>query len=177
MQILGIVALVLAALLAVFILVVAMRPAAFAIERSREIKASPATIFPLLNDFHAWAQWSPWEKMDPNLQRTFSGKEAGPGAVYDWTGNNKVGTGRMTITESKPNDLVSIRLEFIKPFAATNQAIFTLAPTATGTLVRWRMEGQHGFMGKAFSMLMSMEKMVGPDFERGLANLDAATHA
>jgi hypothetical protein len=127
----------------------------------------------MVNDFHHWDRWSPWEKFDPAMKKTFEGPPAGPGAIYSWVGNKKVGEGRMTILESKAAEFVTMKLEFIKPFAATHQAMFKLAPTAGGTHFTWSMEGNNNFMGKAFSLLMNMDKMVGKDFERGLGNLEA----
>jgi hypothetical protein len=169
--------------IAVVVLVVGLlvliltRPGHFRIERSAHVAAPPDVIFPLINDFHQWDQWSPWEKMDPNLKRTYEGPSSGPGAVYGWTGNNKVGEGRMTILESRPGQLVSIKLVFIRPFAATNHTTFTLAPSDGGTRVTWAMEGQNTFMGKAMSLFMNMDKMIGKSFEEGLANLNTAAQA
>ena len=159
-------------LLALFLIFVATRPAAFRVERSADIAAPAATIFPLLNDFHQWAAWSPWEKLDSQMTKTFGGPPAGTGATYAWVGNKKVGEGRMTITESKPTQFLSLKLEFLKPFTATNQTTFLLSPSATGTRVVWRMDGNRNFMMKAFGLMMNMDKLVGGDFERGLANLN-----
>jgi len=160
------------AVLAILGLVIATRPAHFRVERSALIHAPDAVIFPLIDDFHAWPLWSPWEKLDPGMKKTFSGAPKGRGAEYAWAGNDKAGAGRMTILESKPNELVSVRLEFLKPFAATNQAAFELVPTGAGTQVTWSMEGNNGFIAKAFCMVMDMDALVGKDFEEGLANLD-----
>jgi hypothetical protein len=154
---------------------VATRPAEFRLTRSRTMPAPPAAVYGYLNDFHKWPEWSPWEKVDPSMKRELSGAPAGPGAVYYWVGNDKVGEGRMTITDSRPAQSVTIRLEFLKPFAATNTTQFDLAPEGGGTRVTWTMSGRNNFISKAVCLFMSMEKMVGPDFERGLANLDAAT--
>jgi hypothetical protein len=115
---------------------------------------------------------SPWENLDPNMKRSFEGSQAGPGAIYAWNGNGKVGSGRSTIVESKPGQSVSLKLEMFKPFKCTNQVIFKLAPSAAGTRVSWIMEGKNGFMSKAFSLFMSMDKMCGTIFEKGLANLN-----
>jgi uncharacterized protein YndB with AHSA1/START domain len=156
---------------------IATRPNSFHVERSAEVGAPAGAVFPLINDFHEWAQWSPWEKMDPTMKKTFEGPSAGPGAVYAWSGNNKVGEGRMTILESKPAERVVIKLQFFKPFAATNQATFTLAPAAAGTRVTWSMDGRNTLMGKVFSLFMDMDKMIGKDFEKGLANLNTAAQA
>lgn len=164
------------ALLLVLLLIVGTRPDDFKIERSAEMKAPPAAVFSRINDFHNWKEWSPWEKLDPNMKRTYDG-EPGKGAVYTWTGNDQVGEGRMTILESKPDEFVSIKLEFIKPFAATNRAIFTLVPSGEGTKVTWAMDGKNNLVAKAFHMIMDMDQLVGKDFEAGLASLDKASQA
>ena len=165
-----------AAVIVVFVVVVATRPAAFHIERSTSMAAPPDVVFAQVNDFHAWSAWSPWEKLDPQLKRSYEGATSGVGAVYAWTGNDKVGEGRMTIEKSSPS-LVAIKLEFIKPFTATNAATFTLAPAPDGTKVTWAMDGNNGFMAKAASMFMDMDKMVGDDFERGLAAMKTVAEA
>jgi uncharacterized protein YndB with AHSA1/START domain len=159
------------AVIALFVVVVATRPASFHIERSIIIGAPPENAFAPVNDFHAWSAWSPYEKLDPQMQRTFEGAPSGAGAIYGWRGTDKVGEGRMTIEKSEKPSLVSIKLEFIKPFAATNAATFTFTPTADGTKATWAMDGHHSFLGKAFSLFMDMDKLVGGDFERGLAAL------
>jgi hypothetical protein len=160
-----------AAAIVLFIVVVASRPANFHIERSISIAAPPESAFAQVNDFHAWSAWSPWEKMDPQMKKTFDGPPSGVGAAYAWTGNDKVGEGKMTIEKSTAPALVGIKLQFIKPFAATNQTTFTFAPAAGGAKVTWAMDGENNFVGKAFSMFMDMDKMVGGDFERGLASM------
>jgi len=165
----GIGALVVLLVLAV---VIATRPAHFRVTRRAQIHAPSATVFPLIDDFHRWPQWSPWEKLDPHMKKTFSGPPAGTGAQYAWVGNDKAGEGRMTITESKPERLVSMKLEFLKPFASTSQASFVLTPRDQTTQVEWSMEGENGFVAKAFCLVMDMDKLVGKDFEEGLANLD-----
>jgi Polyketide cyclase / dehydrase and lipid transport len=170
----GTVVLVLIVALVVFI---ATRPESFRIERSGQISAPADVVFALINDFHQWGRWSPWEKLDPSMNKTFEGPSAGPGAIYAWTGNSKVGQGRMTLLESKAGEFVSIKLEFFKPFAATNQSTFRLAPSGGGTQVNWIMDGKNNFMGKAFSVFMNMDAMVGKDFEQGLANLNTAARA
>lgn len=169
--------LVFVAAIGTLLVVVAMRPDKFHIERSAQVKVPPATVFPLVNDFHGWTEWSPWDKLDPNLKRTYSREESGKGAVYAWAGNDEVGEGKMTILESKPDELVVIKLEFLKPFAATNRATFKLAAADGGTHVTWSMDGNNNFMGKAIQLIMDMDKIVGKDFETGLANLNAASQA
>jgi hypothetical protein len=156
---------------------ISTRPAAFSVQRSATIQAPADIPFAMVNDFHHWGTWSPWDKMDPHMTRTFTGADAGLDAMYEWSGNDKVGSGRMTIQESKPADQIRIRLEFLKPFETTNTTTFTFKPAAEGVTVTWRMEGQNGFMGKAFSLLMDMDSMVGKDFEAGLANLKTAAEA
>ena len=162
------------AILVVGIVFIASRPASFTVERSAEIAAPPEAVFALLNDFHQWGRWSPWEKLDPNMRRMFDGPPSGPGAGYSWAGNGDVGEGRMKIVEAKPGESVTIDLEFLKPFPAKNRTTFTLTPADGGTRVRWAMQGENGFVGKAMSLLMDMDRLVGKDFETGLANLAAA---
>src|SRR5579864_5349509 len=164
---------VIAVVVALLIVVIATRPADFSIARSTTISASPQAIFPQVNDLHSWEAWSPWAKIDPAMQMTFAGPAAGTGAVYTWVGNNKVGEGRMTIVESRPSELVRIKLEFIKPFAATNATEFTFQPQGNQTAVTWSMSGKRNFMSKAMSLVMSMEKMVGGQFETGLQQMKA----
>ena len=169
------IAIVVAVILVALVAYVATRPADFRIVRSRTVAASPEVVHAYVNDFHKWPQWSPWEKLDPAMKREHSGAPAGPGAAYHWSGNNDVGEGTMTITDSRPPQSVTIRLEFLKPFAATSTAQFDFAPSGSGTNVTWAMNGHNNFMAKAFSAFMDMDKMVGADFEKGLAALDTAT--
>ena len=171
------IALVLVLILVVLAGYVATRPADFRIVRSRTVAASPEVVHAYVNDFHKWPEWSPWEKLDPAMKRDLSGAPAGTGAVYRWSGNSDVGEGQMTITDSRPPQSVTIRLEFLKPFAATSTAQFDFAPSGSGTNVTWTMNGHNNFMAKAFSAVMDMDKMIGADFEKGLAGLDAATTA
>jgi hypothetical protein len=161
----------------VFILIVAMRPSGFRVTRSTVISALPPVIFAGVNDLHQWQSWSPWEKIDPALKRTYEGPPAGTGASYSWIGNNKVGEGRMTITESRPHDLVRFRLDFLKPFKGTNTAEFTFKPEGAQTVVTWSMSGKYNFIIKAVGLFMNCEKMVGGEFERGLANLKSVAEA
>jgi dipeptidyl aminopeptidase/acylaminoacyl peptidase len=156
---------------------ISTRPAAFSVERSVTIQAPADIAFAQVNDFHRWGAWSPWDKMDPHMTRAYTGADAGLDAVYEWSGNDKVGQGRMTIQESKPSELVRIRLEFLKPFETTNTTTFAFAPAGNGVTVTWRMEGKNGFMGKAFSLVMDMDKMVGKDFESGLASMKKVAEA
>jgi hypothetical protein len=163
-------------LIALALILVGTRPNAFRLERSALIAAPPAKIVPLIDDFHAWGQWSPWEKIDPSMTRTFEGPERGVGAVYGWSGNGKAGSGRMEILESGPSKVV-IKLDFLKPFEAHNTAIFVLEPQGDATRVVWSMEGPQPFVAKLMSLVFNMEKMVGPDFEKGLADLKRAAEA
>jgi uncharacterized protein YndB with AHSA1/START domain len=149
----------------------ATKPDTFRIERSASIKAAPEVIFAHLNDFRSWGSWSPWEKLDPALQRTYSGAAIGTGAMYAWKGNSDVGSGRMEIVESSPSSKISIKLDFIEPFEAHNTAEFTLKPEGDATTITWVMYGPNQFLGKVMSIFFDMDSMVGKDFETGLANL------
>jgi hypothetical protein len=124
-----------------------------------------------VNDFHNWEAWNPWGKTDPAMKQTYEGAPAGPGAIYTWVGNKEVGEGRMTITESRPSDLIRIKLEFFKPFAATNIAEFTFKPEGNQTVVTWNMTGQNNFKAKAIDLFMNMDKMIGGQFDKGLAEM------
>jgi hypothetical protein len=161
-------------LIVAFVVFIAMRPAVFRVERSGRISAPGDVVFSIINDLHQWHRWSPWEKLDPDMQKTFEGPQTGPGSSHSWKGNKKVGAGRNTILDSKSPEFVSMKLEMYAPFACTNQVMFRLAPADAGTNVTWSMEGRNNFMAKAFSLLMSMDKMIGKDFEQGLANLNTA---
>lgn len=161
----------LAAIVAVFVVVVAMRPAEFRVSRSATLPAPPAVVFAHVNDLHNWEAWSPWAKLDPQAKGTYDGPQEGEGASFAWSGNSEVGEGRMTITESRPHQLLRLRLEFVKPFKATNEAEFTFQPEGEQTLVTWSMSGRNNFMSKAVGLFMDCEKMVGGQFEQGLANL------
>lgn len=165
------IAIALVVIVALILALAATRPDTFSVERRISIAAPPAKVMPLLADFHSWQSWSPWERLDPNMQRTFSGPASGQGAVYEWTGNSDVGRGRMEITEYTPPSKVVIRLEFREPLAVTNMTTFALAPTATGTDVSWTMNGPMLFVSKIMSVFMSMDTLIGKDFERGLATL------
>ena len=164
-------------ILVVFVIIVATRPANFRVTRSTIISAPPAVVFAQVNDFHKWDAWSPWAKLDPAMKQTHEGAPAGVGAIYSWAGNKKVGEGRMTITESRTNELIGIKLEFLKPFAAVNTTEFTFTPVGNQTTVNWSMTGTNNFMAKAFCMFMNMDKMVGGDFEKGLADLKSVAEA
>lgn len=163
-----------AALILILVVVVSMQPAAFRIERSMTMAAPPAAAFALVNDFHEWRAWSPWENVDPNLQRTYEGPTAGVGASYSWKGNKQAGQGRMTITESRPSEFIQLRLDFLKPFKVTNTVEFAFAPEGSGSHVVWKMTGTKGFAFKLFGLLVNIDKMVGGDFEKGLTTMKGA---
>ena len=165
------IAIVVVVLIAGVLLFAATKPDTFRVERSASIKATPEKIFAILNDFKQWGAWSPWEKKDPAMKRNFGATTIGKGATYGWEGNKDVGTGSMTITESTPFSKLAINLDFLKPFEAHNVAEFTLTAQGDTTLVTWAMHGPANYMTKIIHVFMNMDKMVGPDFEAGLANL------
>lgn len=152
----------------------ATRPSVFQVQRTASIKAPPEKIFPLIEDFHRWSGWSPYEKLDPEMKRIYSGAASGKGAVYEWNGNNKVGQGRMEITDASPPNRVTIKLDFLRPFEGHNTAEFTLDGRGDSTIVTWAMYGPNRYIAKVMSLFMSLDRMVGRDFETGLANLKAA---
>ena len=157
----------------ILVIVIATRPSDFRYARSATIAAPPSAIFTHVNDFKKMDVWSPWLKFDPNVKITHEGPPSGVGAIESWDGNKNVGAGRMTITDSRPNELVRLKLEFFRPFAATNTAEFTFEPQSGGTTVTWAMMGKYNFMTKAMGLFMNMDKMIGGNFEKGLAELKA----
>lgn len=163
------IALVLAGVLVALLGYVAMQPSGFSIERSTTIAAKPEAAFAVVNDFRSWDDWSPWAKLDPAASAELSGAPSGAGARFRWAGNNKVGAGSMTIVESRPHDLIRIRLDFEKPMKATNEARFIFTPEAGGTRVSWRMTGENKFAGRLVCTFMNMDKHVGGQFAQGLA--------
>jgi uncharacterized protein YndB with AHSA1/START domain len=163
------------ALVAVLLVVIATRPAAFRIERSATIAAPPEVVYAHIDDFHRWDRWNPFEKGDTEMKKTYEGA-GGVGASYHYV-SPSAGEGRMTFTALQPHERVGIRAEFIKPFAATNQVEFTLRPAAGGVTVTWAMSGSNNFLGKAFSLFMNMDRMVGGQFEKGLADLKGLSEA
>lgn len=167
----------LAVIILIFVIVVASRPADFSYSRSATIAAPSASVFPHVNDLHKWQAWSPWAKKNPAAKNSFEGPPAGVGASMSWAGNNDVGEGTMTITESQPNESLEIKLEFRKPFAGTNLAEFTFKPEGNQTHVTWTMTGKNTFFFKAFSLFVDCDKMIGGDFEKGLANLKKIVEA
>jgi hypothetical protein len=174
---LKLIAIALVVIVVVFVIVVTMQAAEFRISRGIAMSASAPAAYAQVNELHNWEKWNPWEKMDPAMKMTFSGPPAGPGAAYAWVGNKDVGEGRLTIMESRPNELVKIKLEFLKPFAATNTAEFTFKPEGNQTAVTWSMYGEKKFVSKAAGLFMNMDKMVGDQFEKGLADMKTAAEA
>ncbi len=145
----------------------------FVVERRRTIAAPPETVYALIEDFHRWIDWSPWEGIDPNLDRAYTGTESGVGAIYEWGGNRKAGAGEMRITAADPPREIVIALTFHRPFKSSSTVRFTLTPTDAGTDVVWSMIGRKTLMTRVMGVFMNMDKMVGPDFEKGLAQLSA----
>lgn len=166
-----------AVLVVLFLGIVASRPATFRVERSATFAAPPAVAFGLVNDFSKWAGWSPWEKLDASMKKTLSGPASGAGAKYEWVGNDKVGQGEMTILEAKAPERIAIDLRFLKPWAAQNPTTFDFKPAGEGVAVTWVMTGKNDFMGKLFGLFMDIDKMVGGDFERGLAAMKTLAEA
>jgi hypothetical protein len=168
-------ALVAAVLVAGVLIYAATRPDTLHVERTAAIKAPAGTIYPLISDFHNWTAWSPYEKRDPALKRTYGGSPSGKGAVYEWEGNSEVGSGRMEITDTSVPGKVVIKLDFIKPFEGHNVAQFTMQPSGAATNVTWSMDGPTPYLGKVIGIFMNMDRMIGGDFEAGLANLKTLT--
>jgi uncharacterized protein YndB with AHSA1/START domain len=173
LKIAGIVAAIIVVVVAVVLIIAATKPNEFRVQRSVTIKAPPDKIYPMIVDLHGWAAWSPYEKKDPNMKRTFSGAQSGKGAIYEWNGDKNVGHGRMEITDAAAPSKVVIKLDFFSPFEAHNTAEFTMTPQGDGTNVTWAMYGPNVFMGKVMQVFMNMDKMVGTDFEAGLQALKA----
>lgn len=150
------------------------KPDTFKVQREVSIKAPPQKVAALLTDFREWKSWSPWETLDPGMQRTYSGPDSGKGARYAWQGNDKVGAGRMEITEAAQPERTVIKLDFLKPFESHNTTTFTMTPEGDGTRVNWTMTGPSPYVSKVMTVFVSMDKMIGKDFEKGLTNLKAA---
>ena len=165
--------LALAIVVILLIVFVAGQPDEFKLSRSAIISAPPEKIFPHVNELKKWDAWSPWAKLDPQMKLTFDGPPSGVGSIYHWLGDKKVGEGWMTLTENRVPEFVRIRLEFIKPFQAVNTTEFLLQPEGSQTAVTWTMAGTHNFLSKAFALLMNMDRKVGGDFEKGLAQMKA----
>jgi uncharacterized protein YndB with AHSA1/START domain len=145
----------------------------YTVERAQTIDAPPERVFEQIADFHRWRAWSPWEDLDPDLQRTYSGAEAGTGAVYAWSGNRKAGQGRMEMTQAVAPSRVEVDLRFEKPFKAQSTTAFAIAPSGDASRVTWTMTGPKTFMVRVMGLFRSMDQMVGKDFEKGLARLKA----
>ena len=154
-----------------FLVAVARQPNDFRVERSTTISATAAEVFEQIDDFHKWEDWSPWAKLDPQAKNWFEGAESGEGAVFQWSGNNEVGEGKMTIVESRPHERIKIRLDFVKPFAGTSHSEFTLQPDESGTRLTWAMFGENDFFGRMMCLFMNMDDMMGKQFEKGLASI------
>lgn len=167
----------LAAILVLLVGVIAMQPSEFHVARTTTIAAPAPVVFAQVNDFHKWEAWNPWAKIDPAMKQTYEGAPAGPGAGYSWAGNSGVGAGRMTIVDSHPSDLIRVKLEFFKPMAGTSTAEFTFKPEGDQTAVTWSMAGQNNFIGKAMCLVVNMDRMIGGQFEKGLAQMKAGAEA
>ena len=178
-EIIAVIAVVLAIAIAIVLILAATKPDSFSVERAIDIAAPADRIFPLINDFHQWVAWSPWENKDPAMQRSYQGAASGKGAVYGWDGNNNVGSGRMEILDSSQPSKIVIKLDFFKPFEGHNTAEFTMLPqgdaTNATTHVTWEMYGPAPFMSKLMQVFLNMDNMIGKDFEIGLANLKRLT--
>jgi len=170
-EIISTMAVVLAIAIAIVLLLAAIKPNTFGVQRAAIVKAPPEKIFPLINDFHQWGTWSPYEHKDPAMKRTYSGAARGSGAVYAWEGDKNVGSGRMEILEASAPSKIVIKLDFFSPFEAHNTAEFTMLPQDDATRVTWRMHGPAPFMARIMHVFINIDKMVGNDFEVGLANL------
>ena len=178
-EIIAIIAVVLAIAIAIVLILAVTKPARFSVQRATTVRAPPDKIFPLINDFHQWGTWSPYENKDPAMKRSYSGAESGKGAVYAWDGNKNVGSGRMEILEASMPSKIVIKLDFFKPFEGHNTAEFTMLPqgdaTNLTTDVTWLMHGPAPFVSKVMQVFMNIDNMIGKDFEVGLANLKRLT--
>jgi Polyketide cyclase / dehydrase and lipid transport len=163
----------LAVVVAAILAYAATRPGTLRVQRTANIKASPEKIYPLIDDFHTWASWSPYDTRDPAMKKVYRGASKGVGAVYEWDGNSNVGQGRMEITDASPSSAITIKLDFTRPIEGHNIAVFTLAPKGDSTDVTWTMDGPTPYVGKVMGVFFNMDKMVGDDFVTGLANLKA----
>jgi hypothetical protein len=161
-----------------FLFYASRRPDTYRVERATQIQAPAPVVFSQLEDFKAWGAWSPWDKLDPQMKKSYAGPPKGTGAIYSWEGNKKVGKGRMTITDAKPPTSIAYKLEFIEPFAAVANTSFTIAPEGDkASKVTWAMEGNNNLIGKAWGIFMNMDKAIGADFETGLAGLKTVSEA
>ncbi len=167
------IAIAVAAIVAAFLIYAATQPDTFRVQRTTSIKAPPEKVFALIEDFNQWRAWSPWEKLDPAMKRTMSGAEKGKGAVYAWDGDKNVGAGRMEIVEAAPPSRIAIQLDFLRPFASRNTAVFALEPKGDATSVTWTMQGPSTYITKLIGIFVSMDSMIGKDFDAGLASMKA----
>jgi uncharacterized protein YndB with AHSA1/START domain len=174
-EIIAIIAVVLAVAIATVLVLAATKPDTFSVQRAVMVKAPPESIFSLINDFHRWGTWSPYENKDPAMQRSYDGAESGKGAVYAWDGNKNVGSGRMEILDASAPSKIVIKLDFFTPFEGHNTAEFTMLPQGDATNVTWLMHGPARFMSKVMQVFMNLDNMIGKDFEVGLANLKRLT--
>ena len=174
-EIVAIVAIVLAVAIAIVLILAATKPDTFSVQRATTVRAPAEKIFALINDFHRWGTWSPYEARDPAMKRSYSGPANGVGAVYGWDGNNNVGAGRMEILDASAPAKIVIKLDFFKPFEGHNTAEFTMLPQGDATNVTWVMQGPASFMSKLMQVFMNLDRMIGKDFEIGLANLKRLT--
>lgn len=172
-----ILAILVVAALITFLIVAAYKPNTFRLQRSLTIKAAPETIYAHIDDFHKWSEWSPWDKLDPDMKRIYGGAASGTGATYAWSGNGKAGTGSMTIKEAEPASRLRIALDFEKPFKASNTAEFLFQAQGDSTIVSWAMFGPSPFMSKVMGTIFNMDALVGKDFEKGLQSLKALSEA
>jgi hypothetical protein len=163
--------------LVIFLIIVALQPSDFRVVRSLAIGAPPDAIFPHVNELKQWEAWNPWGKIDPNMKLTYDGPAAGVGASYAWVGNNEVGEGKATIIESQPNESIRFKMEFFKPMAGVSDTLFTFKAQGNQTEVTWAMTGKNNFIAKAFGLFMNMDKMIGGQFKKGLADLKTITEA
>jgi len=164
-------------ILVIFAIFVATRPSDFKVSRSKLISAPPEVVFAQVNDLRAWEAWSPWAKLDPNAKMTYEGPQQGVGAVAKWDGNNEVGAGTQTLTESRPNELVHFHMEFVRPFKGTSEVEFVFLPQGNQTEVTWNMASKSGFLAKAVGIFMNCEKMCGDQFNNGLTGLKQISEA
>lgn len=167
----------LAVVIVIFVIVVALKPSEFRVTRSAKMTAPPGAVFTQVNDYHNWEAWSPWAKLDPDAKTTFDGPTSGVGAKFSWAGNDKVGEGSQEIIESRPDELIRIKLDFTRPMQDTSTTEFVFKPAGDQTEVIWSMYGKANFIGKAMCMFMDMDKMVGGDFEKGLVSLKTIVEA
>ena len=170
---------ILKSLLALFVvasatiaLLMTIQPDIFHVERTAAVDASPHVVHAIINDLHQWDRWSPYDKLDPNMKKSHSGPETGTGSIYSWEGNDQVGAGKLTIVDSRPDEAVMMKLEFTRPFECSSDVKFTVIPTDKGSSVSWSMDGKNTFFCRFFSLFMNMDRMIGNDFEVGLANLN-----